>query len=74
MGWFFKKREAQNFLTSEEFQKLEKKNLIIENKLELLDINYRLLAQKVKGKIGKLPSEEKEQEKKDFYSGVLLPE
>jgi len=74
MGWFFKKKQLQEFLTSKEFQELEKKNIEISAKLELLELNYRLLSQKIKGKIGKLPSEEEKEEKKDFYSGVLLPE
>lgn len=75
MSWFFKnKKEAEEFLTSKEFQELEKKNIEIAAKLELLELNYRLLSQKIKGKIGKLPSEEKEEETKDFYKGVLLPE
>ena len=74
VSWIFKKKQFEEFLTSKESKELEKKNIEIQSKLELLEINYRMLAQKIKGKLGKLPTEEKEQEKKDFYSGVLLPE
>ena len=74
MSWIFKKREFEEFLTSKEFQQLEKKQIEISAKLELLEINYRLLAQKIKIRIGKLPSEEENQDKKDFYSSVCLPE
>ena len=75
MSWFFKeKKDLQDFLTSKEFKELEKKNIEISTKLELLELNYRILSQKIKTKLGKLPSEENQEEKKDFYSGVLLPE
>ncbi len=70
--WFRRKTA----LVSSEFKEIEKKLIEISSKLELLDLNYRLLSQKIKGKIGKLPSEEKEESQttKDFYRGVLLPE
>ena len=74
MSWWFKKKQLNEFLTSKEFQELEKKNIEISTKLELLELNYRILSQKIKTKLGKLPSEENQEEKKDFYSGVLLPE
>lgn len=75
MGWLFNKKQAQEFLTSKEFKELEKKNIEISTKLELLEMNYRILSGKIKTKLGKLPSEEDKPDKeKDFYRGMLLPE
>lgn len=68
---FFKKKPEN----SESIIKILSKITEMESKIELLDMNYRLLSSKVKGKIGSLPTEDKEKlSQKDFYKGVLLPE
>jgi len=67
--WFKKK-----LLISDEYKSIEKKLVEISSKLELLELNYRLLAGRIKTKLGKLPSEDKKEmspEEKDFYRGVL---
>lgn len=67
---FWKKKKD---LESEEFKKLNREIIIIKQDLERLDLDLLLWKKKLKGiKLGK--EDLKEDETKDIYNGVLLPE
>ena len=65
MGWLFKKKELDKFLTSEEFKTLERKNVefssaidILKQKMELTETNFRSIRGKLNHHILKDPEEE----------------
>lgn len=76
MAWFFKKKELDKFLTSEEFKTLEKKNVefssavdILKDKVARIETENRSLRAKMNIMIHKYPEEEegksaKEEEEK----------
>ncbi len=67
---FWKKKKD---LESEEFKKLNREIIIIKQDLERLDLDLLLWKKKLKGiKLGK--EDPKEDQTKDIYSGMLLPE
>ena len=60
-------------LESEEYKKLNREITIIKQDIERLDLDLLLWKKKLKGiKLGK--EDLKEDETKDIYNGVLLPE
>lgn len=60
-------------LESEEFKKLNREITIIKQDIERLDLDLLLWKKKLKGiKLGK--EDPKEDQTKDIYSGMLLPE
>lgn len=65
MGWLFKKKDLDKFLTSDEFKTLEKKNVefssaidILKQKMEMQETNFRSLRSKINCHISNEPLEE----------------